>query len=94
MKVDVIAISLSLPGCPLLKTRPGLLLAKTTAMLVMINTTGCPAPVSDRTRMKSLTQFSPDRSGRSIALFLHPNSAEGAVSTTASHCVFRPLVNL
>ena len=54
----MIVTSLSLPGCPLLKTRPGLLLAKTTAMLVMINTTGCPAPVSDRTRMKSLSHNS------------------------------------
>ena len=36
-----------------LNTRLGLRLAKTTAMRVLINATGCPAPVSDRTGMKS-----------------------------------------
>ena len=35
------------------KTRLGLLLAKTIAMRVLINATGCPAPVSDRASMKS-----------------------------------------
>ena len=33
-----------------LKTRLGLILAKAVAMRVMINATGCPAPVSDRNR--------------------------------------------
>ena len=33
-----------------LKTRLGLILAKTAAMRAMINATGCPAPVSDRNR--------------------------------------------
>ena len=33
-----------------LKTRLGLLLAKTTALRVLINATGCPPPVSNRTR--------------------------------------------
>ena len=39
-----------------LKTRLGLILAKAVAMRVMINATGCPAPVLDRTvrnRMKT-----------------------------------------
>ena len=36
-----------------LKTRLGLILAKAVAMRVMINATGCPAPVSDRNRMKT-----------------------------------------
>ena len=41
------------PGCPqniIIKTRLGLILAKAVAMRVMINATGCPAPVSDRNR--------------------------------------------
>ena len=41
-----------------LKTRLGLVLAKTAAMRVMINATGCPAPVSDRASMKSLSRIS------------------------------------
>ena len=36
-----------------LKTRLGLILAKAVAMRVMINATGCPAPVLDRNRMKT-----------------------------------------
>ena len=36
-----------------LKTRLGLILAKAVAMLVMINATGCPAPVLDRNRMNT-----------------------------------------
>ena len=36
-----------------LKTRLGLILAKAVAMRVMINATGCPAPVSDRNRMNT-----------------------------------------
>ena len=41
-----------------LKTRLGLVLAKTAAMRVMINATGCPAPVSDRASMKSHSRIS------------------------------------
>ena len=41
-----------------LKTRLGLIMAKTTAMRVVINATGSPAPVSDRTRMKSHSRIS------------------------------------
>ena len=41
-----------------LKTRLGLILAKTTAMRVLINATGCPAPVSDRTSMKTHARIS------------------------------------
>ena len=41
-----------------LKIRPGLVLAKTTTMCVLINATGCPAPVSDRASMKSLSRIS------------------------------------
>ena len=36
-----------------LKTRLGLILAKAVAMRVMINATGCPAPVLDRNRMNT-----------------------------------------
>ena len=36
-----------------LKTRLGLVLAKAVAMRVMINATGCPAPVLDRNRMNT-----------------------------------------
>ena len=36
-----------------LKTRLGLILAKAVAMRVMINATGCPAPVLDRHRMNT-----------------------------------------
>ena len=39
-----------------LKTRLGLILAKAVAMRVMINATGCPAPVLDRNRMNTNTQ--------------------------------------
>ena len=41
-----------------LKTRLGLILAKTAAMRAMINATGCPAPVSDRASMKSHSRIS------------------------------------
>ena len=41
------------PDLPNLKTRLGLILAKAVAMRVMINATGCPAPVLDRNRMKT-----------------------------------------
>ena len=37
-----------------LKTRLGLILAKAVAMRVMINATGCPAPVLDRNRMNTI----------------------------------------
>ena len=46
----------SLP--PALKTRLGLILAKAVAMRVMINATGCPAPVSDRASMKTHARIS------------------------------------
>ena len=41
-----------------LKTRLGLILAKAVAMRVMINATGCPAPVLDRNRMNTHTHLS------------------------------------
>ena len=41
-----------------LKTRLGLILAKAVAMRVMINATGCPAPVSDRASMKTHARIS------------------------------------
>ena len=41
-----------------LKTRLGLILAKAVAMRVMINATGCPAPVLDRNRMHTHTHLS------------------------------------
>ena len=41
-----------------LKTRLGLILAKVAAMRVMINAKGCPAPVSDRARMKTHKRLS------------------------------------
>ena len=41
-----------------LKTRLGLILAKTAAMRAMINATGCPAPVSDRASMKTHARIS------------------------------------
>ena len=41
-----------------LKPRLGLILAKAVAMRVMINATGCPAPVLDRNRMHTHTHLS------------------------------------
>ena len=41
-----------------LKTRLGRILAKAVAMRVMINATGCPAPVLDRNRMKTQKHLS------------------------------------
>ena len=46
-----------------LKTRLGLILAKAVAMCVMINATGCPAPVLDRNRMNTQAPFPTDRIG-------------------------------
>ena len=40
-----------------LKPRLDLILVKMTAMRVLINGTGCPAPVSDRASMKSQTRI-------------------------------------
>ena len=59
-KLCIASIMQKLSFCPprdkkaaaALKTRLGLLLAKTTAMRVLINATCCPAPVPDRTSMK------------------------------------------
>ena len=53
---DVIATSWSsalASWLQVLKTRLGLILAKAVAMRVMINATGCPAPVLDRNRMNT-----------------------------------------
>ena len=63
-----------------------------TYIRVLINATGCPcAPVSDSTRMKIHTHLPPDHMlRRSIMTPPDPNSAEGAVVTTTSHCVFHP----
>ena len=63
-----------------------------TYIRVLINATGCPcAPVSDSTRMKIHTHLPPDHMlRRSIMTPPDPNSAECAVVTTTSHCVFHP----